>query len=472
MIFFRTNIPKIFYLLAIFFIVVSLIVGKYTIEIIASFVVLYILFGLFYREKEPPVIFAALGFQWLSITISHFYLIFFDSTQEDLLWRPEHSLDKIGETYWLSIIGLLAFSLGLKFAIRKLRIHQIDNSIIAKYDTFRLIAIYVIFSFTFDPITKAIRYEIPGIYQAAQILTYFKWSLFFLMIYISFKKNEKKQLVFGIIVFETLLGFTGYFSEFKDFLLLFPIVYLSFNKINGTKQIATLIFIALILINIGAIWSYVKVEYRFFLSGGERAQTVTVTKNEALKKLWMLTTEIDAETYQLGFESLIKRIYFLEYFSATVNNINEEEEFLEGEIWQKSIEHILMPRILFPNKEAIDDSKLTYKLTGIEVANASKGTSISTGYMAESYADFGRINMHLAIFLLGLALGLIYKTLLKNSYNQLWGFALIIPMFFLLNINGITLIKIFGNTVYFFIIFFFLKKYGIAIIDKFIRKSE
>ena len=466
------NIPKPLYIIASFFLVSSIISGIYVLEVFTSFLLLIILFGLFYRINEAPVVVFALSFQWLSISISHIYLIFVDSNQKELLWRPFYSLEYINQTYWLSIVSLFAFALGIKFAIRSVRIKQISTFLLNKYDTFKVIILYVVFSVLFTTIANQIRFIIPGIFQAMVILNFFKWSLFFLMIYTSLKKNEHKKIVFTIIFVEFILGFSGIFAEFQDFLILFPIVYLSFNKIQGRKQIIILTMLAIILINIGAIWSYVKVEYRMFLSGGERAQIIVVDKNKALNKLWELTTKVNAETYKMGFEALIKRIYSLEYFSATINHSIKYDKYLEGETWENAIKHVLMPRILFPNKGSIDDSKQTMKLTGIQMADASQGTSISVGYMAESFADFGSFFMHFAIFMLGFLLGSIYRLLTTNAINSLWAFAMVFPMYFLININGRNLIKIFGHTFYFIIVFFFLTKFIVPIIDKNIKKTR
>jgi hypothetical protein len=461
------------YVLAAIFIMAALTKGIYVEQIATSFLVLFILFALFYKEDEPPVIIFALGMQWLSIAIGHFYLVFFNASQSELLWRPLYSLAKIDSAYWLSMLALLAFSLGLKIAIRHVKLNFSDSHLIQQYDISKIILIYILFSLVFEPLANLLRFILPGIYQALKAITFFKWSLFFLMVYISFKKNEKKKLVLSLIMLEILLAFTGYFAEFASFMILLPIVYLSFNKIHGTKQITTILLAAFLMINIGAIWSYVKVEYRPYLSGGAKAQVVTVSKQEALNKLWVLSTNISSEQYSLGFEALIKRIYFLEYFSATVNHIPYFRPYLGGGIWGKSFQHIFMPRLFFPAKQAIDDSKQTFLLTGIDVADASEGVSISTGYMAESYADFGPVEMHLAIFLLGFMLGLIYKNLLNDSLNEFWGFAIIFPMYFLLNINGKSLIKIFGDTAYFFMVFYLLKRYGVPYIDQLMkRKAE
>jgi hypothetical protein len=472
MIFNISNTPKILFLLAAFFLLASIISGEYLYEIFTSYLVLIVLFDLFYRENQAPVVVAALGFQWLSITISHFYLVFSDSTQFDLIWRPAYSLSKIEEAYWLSIIGLMAFALGFKMSAGTVNMQLTSNNLLKQYDTFKIILVYIVFSITFDPLSDFLRFKIPAIFQALKTLVFFKWSLFFLMIYVAFKKKEYRRLVVLVLSVEILLSMTGYFAEFASFLLLFPIVYLSFNKITGFKQITTVVLIVFLLVNFGAIWSYIKVEYRPFLSEGERAQVVKVSKKEALEKLWELTLELDKRKYDAGLEALVKRIYALEYFSATIKNIPFQRPYMAGDNWNKSLEHIFMPRMFFPNKQDIDDSKQTYLLTGIRVADAQEGTSISTGYMAESYADFGPEFMHLAILVLGLALGFIFRLLLRGNLNELWGFALVFPMFFLLNINGKSLIKIFGDTVYFFMVFYFLKRFAVPYIDRLMKANH
>lgn len=84
--------------------------------------------------------------------------------------------------------------------------------------------------------------------------------------------------------------------------------------------------------------------------------------------------------------------------------------------------HVLQPRILFPNKEAIDDSKMVNKYATRKVAGAKQGASFSLGFMAESYIDFGPYLMFIPIFCVGWLLGFIYKIIIQQSINYLWGF--------------------------------------------------
>jgi hypothetical protein len=83
-----------------------------------------------------------------------------------------------------------------------------------------------------------------------------------------------------------------------------------------------------------------------------------------------------------------------------------------GALFWDAVSRPVMPRLLFPDKEAIDDSVRTNHYTG-GLSGTSEGTSISLGYVAESYIDFGTIGMFPALFLVGLLFGRIYRGLLR-----------------------------------------------------------
>ncbi|MFN2508810.1 MAG: hypothetical protein ABR589_08565, partial [Chthoniobacterales bacterium] len=94
-------------------------------------------------------------------------------------------------------------------------------------------------------------------------------------------------------------------------------------------------------------------------------------------------------------------------------------------LWAGAIEHVLKPRLFFPDKAAIDDSERTSQYTGMEVAGAEQGTSIGIGYFAESYVDFGPVGMFMPIALLGAGLGLIYRLFVIKARYKLLGGAIV-----------------------------------------------
>jgi hypothetical protein len=89
-----------------------------------------------------------------------------------------------------------------------------------------------------------------------------------------------------------------------------------------------------------------------------------------------------------------------------------------------AISRPFMPRILFSDKSIIDDTERTNFYTGGVVGNYA-GTSISLGWIAETYIDFGQYLMMGAILLIGYFYGRVYRWCLDGSGTRgLLGFGL------------------------------------------------
>jgi hypothetical protein len=83
---------------------------------------------------------------------------------------------------------------------------------------------------------------------------------------------------------------------------------------------------------------------------------------------------------------------------------------LAGAIFWDAVIRPFMPRLLFVDKDEIDDTARTNFYTG-GLAGSSEGTSISLGYIAEAYIDFGALGMFGALMAIGLLYGLVYRIL-------------------------------------------------------------
>ncbi len=439
-------------------------------QIFASVILLNILIIYFWEPLRPPVILSALIFQWLSVSIGFYYLALVNKTPEVLLQRPEYSLEKLNDAFGLGTFSVFSLASGVKLAISNLKFPTSENFKIKSFSFLKLTITYFFFDLVVKIIFEKLRFgALAGLSQAINILAYFRWSLLFIILYKAFVEKKYRLLAILIVSTDVILGFTGYFSTFKDYIIFMLIAYLAIFELK-TKQIVWAFVIGISVFIIGSFWSYFKGDYRAYLSGGKRAQIVTVSKTNALEKLVSYIPQFDKARFEIGTETLIKRIFYLEFFSATIKNIPLYDPYMNGKNWQHAIGHVLMPRFFFPNKPVIDDSKHTFELTRIRVADASVGTSISVGYAAESYADYGPFFMFLPIFTFGFVLGLFYKFLVKKSFG-IWSYAMVFPIFFLINFFERNLVKVIGDTVYFFIVFWFIVKI-LPIIDNFLRKKE
>jgi hypothetical protein len=165
------------------------------------------------------------------------------------------------------------------------------------------------------------------------------------------------------------------------------------------------------------LWTAIKGEYRTFVSGGVAAQIVTVDYPARLGKVVELVGELDHEKVLLAVDQLLRRLTYVEFFGVVLTYVPSQMPHENGALSWDAVSRPFMPRLLFPDKEIIDDLVRTNFYTG-GVIGISEGTSISLGYVAESYIDFGPFGMFPALFLIGLLFGGIYRGLLRWTASR------------------------------------------------------
>jgi hypothetical protein len=268
-----------------------------------------------------------------------------------------------------------------------------------------------------------------------------------------------------IFAFEFVRGFVSFFANFKEVVIILFMTYVAFKKRFTQNQIILGIVFSVFAFQLGIIWTAVKSDFRMFLSGGERAQKIVVSNEEALYKMIELLGNYDMERNSEAVKALVDRVSYIDYFSASMAYIPAVQPYENGQVWYDAVMHILQPRIFFPNKPSIDDSQHLMKYTGIFVADASMGTSISLGFMGDSYVDFGGMFMILPVFLLGLLIGWIYKNILQETRSPVWAYVLVIPLYEMTYNLGVSAKKMVGILVMFFLVVLLFRKFVIPRID-------
>jgi hypothetical protein len=107
-----------------------------------------------------------------------------------------------------------------------------------------------------------------------------------------------------------------------------------------------------------------------------------------------------------------------------------------------------MPRVFFPEKSSIDDSDRTRRYTGLWITGKERATSISIGYLGESYIDFGKLGMMIPVFAFGLLLGAVYRWMLAQRYSsKALGMAMATATLFAASILEASITKTMGSLV-------------------------
>jgi hypothetical protein len=368
-------------------------------------ILLPVLGSLLWFKGEPPVMLLACVIQWMQATAAVFYC---DEYNVSLLRAS--GIPEFNSATWLSLIGVLALALGMRTALfwrRSDVAERLDEE--SQFLRPGMIFVMYIVAFLAFYFLLKIAAVAPSVKQPLLALANIRWVLVFLLAYSVLQRGTHFLLLAAVFLFELVFGLLGFFSGFRGIFLMLLVV------LPGTRfslrgwRLAMAAILGVVLIGLSIVWMTIKSDYRSFLNQGSGEQEVTVPVSDRVNMIARLVGQINQDSIAMGMNELILRISYVNYFSLCMRNVPAEIPYQHGALWFGAIKHALMPRLLFPNKPSLDDSAETEIYTGLHVAGMEQGTSISIGYIGESYIDFGRVGMFVPIFLAGLFFGGIYR---------------------------------------------------------------
>lgn len=379
---------------------------------------------LLWRPGEVPSLLFVFLYQWMQAAIAVFYANVTGVSVEEFLSKYSSSSEA---ATWLSLLGIVTLAIGMRAGAGSYNPglagsarHQVLYT--TEFAWMKLFAACWIVC----TVAQAGAYIVPGLSQPLLALAQFKWAGFVIITMSTFAVPGRSKLVWLVIFsVELALSFGGYFANFKDvFFFTFIGLAAAGVRVKPSQVIGGTVGVVLLLV-LGVTWSAIKTDYREFVSGGDSNQTVQVGYNEQISKLVDLVERLDRERVTRATDGTLKRISYVEFFGAALEYVPAVIPHEGGALWLDAVTRPFMPRILFPNKTSLDDSEMTRQYTGIYVAGADDGTSISIGYVGESYIDFGEFGMVVPIFLLGFFIGRLYHWLVHHpGLGSLYGMSL------------------------------------------------
>ena len=390
----------------------------------ASIMSLPLYIKLLWRRGETPVLLFAVSFQWLQVSAKVFHANVLGVPVNDIGWWLGGSSPSIERAIWLSLIGLAVLSFGMRLGMRKLNPTDPAQAVeeTRAFSVDRAFLLYLIGA-AGTAVVAQYAWVFSGVTQILISTVTVKWVFFFLLGYLVLQRNERYLYFFTAIAIE-FIGGIGFFSGFKIvlFVTLLVIFTVRYELRPGTVVMGTLVVAALLVF--GAAWTSIKSDFRDFLNQGERSQTTVVSRSEQFDRLGELIGALSWEDVQEGVEPLFLRLAYVDYFALTMDFVPEYRPHENGEVWMNSILHVLKPRVLFPDKPVLaSDSEFTMRYTGLLLASDGEGTSISIGYMGESYIDFGVPGMFVPILILGFVWGWMYTFFVSRAQSAIFGYA-------------------------------------------------
>ena len=398
---------------------------------------------LLWREGEPPILFAVFFMQWLQVSTGVFQADFAGLSVEDSFGVPG-----VVTATWLSLLGLLVLAAGIRLALRSIGPSQFAT-LLAEVHRYRLRRVEQAY---LGAILAALAlgffvWIIPGLSQLLLALTSLRWVFFFVLVVTVMVKRRGYSVLALAFGFELLDGFTSFFSDYKTVFFIFALAFFTARPRVTGRMIVYAFSILGVVLTLSAFWSVVKMDYRDYVSGGTGQQVVLVSPLEQLDKLGELVGNAGFAALPEGFERLTDRVQYTEYFGRVVDRIPSRYPHEDGMLWGAALRHVLMPRLLFPDKAALTADVLnTERYTGLNmIEQQGRDTEVPLGYMAESYIDFGKFGMFIPIGLLGLLYGLMYRYFVSRPRYLLFAYGAAAAMLRVAGSYETTAVKLLGG---------------------------
>jgi hypothetical protein len=382
-------------------------------------VLLALLVRLLWRPGEPPALLFAMGYHWAQASI----LVLFadvDGRHLDTLGYGA----QVQKATWLTLAGVLVVAIGLRLGAGRGygAIARASVATIASLLSVRRLFVASLAGIAFSLLAGRFAYVIPGLAQPILAVTLLRWVIEYMFAYTVLAQHRGFWLLGLVFAVEVGIGFLGFFSAFRTVMIVMLLAALTSPGALRGVRLRTAVLLGLVVLTLGIVWTGVKADYREFLNQGSGQQVVLVPISERVDKLAELVGDMTPASLGDSIVALVERVTYVYYFGQAMETVPRDLPYEHGLLWREAVTGALVPRLFNPDKRIIDDSERTSYYTGNRVAGAEEGTSISLGYVAESYIDFGPVGMMVPLFLWGLFAGWLYRVLFRSTRYPLVGY--------------------------------------------------
>lgn len=372
-----------------------------TLLVAASGVTLATISGLLLIPGLPPVLAFALGYQWAQVSTAALYASW--------LGIDLGFIYPVGDADTATLYGLLALNAAAIGAAALLRHFRLDEAaLVADMNALSVSWVaraYGILLLVTLPLSSWA--GVGGQFsQVVDGIAGLRWAAFFLLICCALVQRRGTWMAAAAVLFEVALGTSGFFAGFSIPLFFALMAFAATFGALARHQKVLAILVALVMLAGGMIWNTVKTEYRREISGFTGQQVIVVGVGEQYATLSKMTQESLSGDFDDAVEKFALRLAYVEYFGYVLDRVPAELPYRGGEQLLAAIEHVTVPRILYPDKAPLpSDSELTAFYTANPFLLMRTGTSISLGYVTELYIDFGVFGLPVAGLLIALLIG-------------------------------------------------------------------
>ena len=344
------------------------------------------------EPRAYPALVWVIGLNWLSIAAEVLRADLSGQSVTEGWFGPYDE-----QAVLIGLSALLAIALGMRWGVRfggsrfRARLYAMSSKARAgeRVDLGRLLVCYA-GSLVVSQAMGLLAASIPTLAQPLLAFALLKYVVVYAVAASVFDSDRGYLWLLLVIGAEFIVGMTGYFANFTEPVYLLVIAIASSR--HGLARVKTWAFglasIA-VLLWVSIVWTAIKVEYRSEMAGKSVQERATWLTDR------YLSPKID---YEEAATRLLDRVSYTELFARVLAYLDAGEISNDFNFYGAAIKHVLTPRVLFPDKAALDDSKITTALTGERIA---EDTSIGVGYITEAQVDFGFPGLLLPMLAIG-----------------------------------------------------------------------
>jgi hypothetical protein len=380
---------------------------------------------LLWRQGQPPTLLLLAAIQLLQVTTA---LIYANLTGIKINSLSEFGVDLENSTF-VALFGVSFLILGMWLGdlgppIWSPSVAQVEARSWTPRSAFRFFAVTLAIALIFGSLSTLSE----GVRQLFLAAASIQWIGVYVLAYVCLSQKRGYGFLLVAVGIDVALGFTGFFGEYKSVFFTLFVAFASARPKLNFQSVIAIIFAAAVALTISVYWSAVKKDYREFINNGSKEQVVLVPLEDRFRFLADRAADANADTLAKGFDQLLKRISYIEFFGATLNFVPGSRPHENGTMTMAAVSHILFPRLLFPEKaELPNDSAVTIAYTGLPMELRS-GTSISIGYAGELYIDYGVLGMMGCMGIIGFFYGKASRIIQQHFSSALVGYGATISL--------------------------------------------
>lgn len=399
---------------------------------------------LLWRPGESPILLFVFAFQWVQASTKLFHANWLGvDVPEIAAYGGQTEL-----AIMLTLLGLSALALGMRLGAGPWAPEdgaQVRDTALG-YDLKTWFYLYAV-ALAVATLAQTLASFAGGLSQPLLAVASLKWAFYWMLAYATFVRGNNLRYWLVAFGLEMLIATGAFFADFKTPLFFTLLAAIAARLRLSIKHYLGLLALGALTLSLGIVWTAIKFEYRDYVSDG-KGQVVTVSYEERLTKIRDLVSQLDGSTLVEASDTMARRLAYVDFFSVVLDTVPATLPHEHGALWWDAITRPFMPRLFFPEKTEIHDSERTNYYTGLEMAGTEQHTSISIGYMGESYIDFGSIGMMVMILALGFLLGRYYRWMLRVDRSRVFlGMALATATIFGATYLESSITKVFGGLV-------------------------